>query len=255
VDTAERYVRQKLGLRQYSLHLYIFDTKKLIRPSPVPASKILLLAPNSPGGHHAQRLLQDKGLQFLVVRPDNVLKEDDEENEPVLLAEGKRYTGIHDIQSFIQNYAENVDAEKIGRTLRVLRELEIKSDMRLFSTRLRIQKILYLLQELGLQTGWKFSWYVRGPYSPDLAHELFEHQQKGTRDSRVQDDERKALERFREKFGASPLSAQQLEAAAAVVFVAKSSRLRSAGLVVAVSKEKPYLPKPLIEEYVKKLYP
>lgn len=225
-------------------------------PNPVPAPKILLLAPDSAQGNSVQKMLADKGLQFLVVRPDNVLKEDDdEENEPVLLAEGSRYTGMHEIRSFVEKYARNVDEEKIGRTLRVLRELEIKLDMKPFSTRLRIQKILYLLQELGLQTGWKFSWYVRGPYSPDLAHELFEHQQKGTRDSKVQDDERKALERFREKFGASPLSAQQLEAAAAVVFVAKSSRLRSAGLVAAVSKEKPYLPKPLIEEYVKKLYP
>jgi uncharacterized protein YwgA len=200
-------------------------------------------------------MLQEKGLQFLVVRPDNVLTEDDEENEPVLLAEGNRYSGMPAIRGFLKNYAENVDAEKIGRTLHVLRELEIKPDMKPFSTRLRIQKILYLLQELGLQTGWKFGWYVRGPYSPDLAHELFEHHEKGTRDSKVQDDERKALEKFREKFGTSPLSAQQLEAAAAVVYVAKSTRLRSAALVAAVSKQKPYLPRPLIEEYVKKLYP
>ncbi len=226
-----------------------------MRPNLVPAPKFLLLAPHSSEGNYAEKMLLDKGLQFLVVRPDNVLTDDEEENEPVLLAEGTRYSGIPAIRSFIKNYAENVDAEKIGRTLRVLRELEIKPDMTPFSTRLRIQKILYLLQELGLQTGWKFGWYVRGPYSPDLAHELFEHHEKGARDSRVQEDERKALEKFREKFGASPLNAQQLEAAAAVVYVAKSTRLRSAALVATVSKQKPYLPKPIIEEYVKKLYP
>jgi len=226
-----------------------------MRPNLVPARKILLLAPNSSEGNYIEKMLQDKGLQFLVVRPDNILPEEDEESEPVLLAEGNRYTGMSAIRSFIKNYAETVDGERIGRTLRVLREMEMKPDMKPFSTRLRIQKILYLLQELGLQTGWKFSWYIRGPYSPDLAHELFELQEKGTRDSKVQDDERKALEKFREKFGASPLSAQQLEAAAAVVYVAKSARLRSAALVAAVWKQKPYLPKPLIEEYVKKLYP
>ena len=223
----------------------------------MPATKILLLAPNSPEGIHAEKLLQAKGIPFLVVRPVEPVEDDDEaEIEPLLIAGSDRYPGIGEIRRFINNYSEKVDAEKIARTLRVLNELGIKPVMTSFSTRLRVQKILYLLQELGLQTGWKFSWYIRGPYSPDLAHELFEHREKATKDLRVEEeDEKKSIRQFREKFGDSPLNAQQLEAAAAVIYVAKSTGLRSAALAMRVSKEKPYLPKQLIEDYVKRLYP
>lgn len=222
----------------------------------MPAPKILLLAPNSPEGTHAEKLLQAKGITFLVVRPvEPVDNEDEAEIEPVLIAGSDRYPGIDQIRGFINNYSENVDAERIARTIRVLNELGIKPLMTSFSTRLRVQKILYLLQELGLQTGWKFSWYIRGPYSPDLAHELFEHREKPTKELKVEEDEKKSIRQFRDKFGESPLNAQQLEAAAAVIYVAKSTGLRSTALAVRVSKEKPYLPKQLVEDYVKRIYP
>ena len=229
----------------------------MVRPDSVPAPKILLLAPNSPAGAHAEKLLQTKGIQFLVVRPVEAIDtaDDEEEIEPVLIAGSERYPGISEIKRFISNYSEGVDAEKIARTLRVLSELGIKPVMTSFSTRLRVQKILYLLQELGLQTGWKFSWYIRGPYSPDLAHELFEHREKAAKDLKADDNENKAIRKFRDKFGQLPLNAQQLEAAAAVMYVAKSTGLRSAALATRVSKEKPYLPRQLVEDCVKRLYP
>lgn len=221
----------------------------------MPGRKILLLAPNTPEGIAAQRLLQDKKLDFLVVRPDNVLTEDDEESEPVLMAGEARLTGMAAIRDFVHNYAEQVDAEKIGRTVRVLKDLGVEPVMTAFSARLRIQKIVYLLQEFGLQTKWNFSWYMRGPYSPDLAHELFERHEKSAKGPIIRDDETKALRRFREKFGNSQLTAQELEAAAAVVFVAKSTGARSSALIARVREQKPYLPKQLIEEYVERLYP
>ena len=241
---------------QHSLHLYISNTKKALRPDSLPAPKILLLAPNSPEGAHAEKLLQGKSIPYLVVRPVEPLDNDDEvEVDPILIAGSDRYPGISEIKRFINNYSESMDSERIARTLRVLNQLGIKPVMTSFSTRLRVQKILYLLQELGLQTGWKFSWYIRGPYSPDLAHELFEHHEKAVKELREEEDEKKSIRQFREKFGDSALSAQQLEAAAAIIYVAKSTGLRSASLAVRVSKEKPYLPGQLIEDYVKRLYP
>lgn len=43
-----------------------------------------------------------------------------------------------------------------------------------FSTRLKLQKIVYLLQASNMSLGYGFNWYVRGPYSPDLAKVLYE---------------------------------------------------------------------------------
>lgn len=37
-----------------------------------------------------------------------------------------------------------------------------------FDDRLLTQKKVFLLQELGVNLGYAYNWYVRGPYSPDL---------------------------------------------------------------------------------------
>lgn len=42
-----------------------------------------------------------------------------------------------------------------------------------FEKRLISQKKIYLLQELGLNLGYSYNWYVRGPYSPDLTAYLY----------------------------------------------------------------------------------
>jgi len=47
-------------------------------------------------------------------------------------------------------------------------------DMSTFEGRLVLQKTVYLLQAHGLYLGYKFSWYVHGPYCPELTREAFE---------------------------------------------------------------------------------
>jgi len=46
-------------------------------------------------------------------------------------------------------------------------------DMSTFEGRLVLQKTVYLLQAHGLYLGYKFSWYVHGPYCPELTKEAF----------------------------------------------------------------------------------
>lgn len=45
-----------------------------------------------------------------------------------------------------------------------------------FEQRLRSQKMQYLAQVFAISPAYKFNLYLRGPYSPDLAHDLFELQ-------------------------------------------------------------------------------
>jgi uncharacterized protein YwgA len=49
-----------------------------------------------------------------------------------------------------------------------------RPDMAEFSNRLQLQKIIYLLQSSGVSLGYGFSWYVKGPYSPELTKALYE---------------------------------------------------------------------------------
>jgi uncharacterized protein YwgA len=40
--------------------------------------------------------------------------------------------------------------------------------------RLALQKTIYLLQKMGLEFGYQYKWYTLGPYSSDLANDMFE---------------------------------------------------------------------------------
>ena len=46
-------------------------------------------------------------------------------------------------------------------------------DLNTFSQRLNVQKRIYLVQLLGNDLGYRFSWYLRGPYCSDLTAEAF----------------------------------------------------------------------------------
>ena len=54
----------------------------------------------------------------------------------------------------------------------VLKNLD-NFDMSDFGGRLTLQKSVYLLQSFGVYMGYRFSWYVRGPYSTRLASNGF----------------------------------------------------------------------------------
>ena len=47
-------------------------------------------------------------------------------------------------------------------------------DMSTFGGRLRFQKTVQLLQSFGIDLGYRYNWYIRGPYCPDLAKDGFE---------------------------------------------------------------------------------
>lgn len=55
----------------------------------------------------------------------------------------------------------------------VLQEAGVTVKTTQFAQRLILQKSGYLLQEFGIHLGYRFSWYVRGPYSPDYTDDVF----------------------------------------------------------------------------------
>jgi hypothetical protein len=49
-------------------------------------------------------------------------------------------------------------------------------DMQNFEDRLLLQKRVYFLQEFGIPFEYSFGWYIRGPYSSELADDGFENE-------------------------------------------------------------------------------
>lgn len=52
--------------------------------------------------------------------------------------------------------------------------LGISSEQDTFDNRLILQKAIYILQASGINFGYRYSWYIKGPYCPDVTYEAFD---------------------------------------------------------------------------------
>ena len=55
-----------------------------------------------------------------------------------------------------------------------LEELGIPSDIDTVDERKKVQKSIYLGQVAGVDLGYHFGWYLKGPYSPELTKDYYE---------------------------------------------------------------------------------
>lgn len=66
-----------------------------------------------------------------------------------------------------------MDADLIALKL-VLDELHERDDISTKSDRVRVQKAIYLAQTIGVNLGYSYSWYLRGPYSTGLTKDYYQ---------------------------------------------------------------------------------
>lgn len=59
----------------------------------------------------------------------------------------------------------------------LLRALGVSDEIATLEDRKRVQKAVYLGQRAGVDLGYRFGWYLLGPYSPALAKDYFALQQ------------------------------------------------------------------------------
>jgi uncharacterized protein YwgA len=98
---------------------------------------------------------------------------------------------------------------------------EFKND---FDKRLILQKTIYLLQAFGLNIGYTYNWYLRGPYSSELAHTAYEVAERYDRDLVVEfnnEETEEKFEQFLEFMADKKHSQYALEAVASIHFLAK----------------------------------
>jgi uncharacterized protein YwgA len=90
---------------------------------------------------------------------------------------------------------------ELKKVLGYLRELRFKPDVDKFQDRLVIQKTVCLLEMMGLDIGYHFSLYVRGPYSPSLTNDLYSNRNEVNNlktNYSPDDEEKKKLSTFSE---------------------------------------------------------
>ena len=218
--------------------------------SRLPMVTVILLIDDSPDSASATKLLQESGIRFLTMRTSN----DSVPRPPLLLADNEPYQGVVRIQEYLASISDRmgVKSSQVDLTLTALRRLELLSSFATFNDRMRLQKEVYLLQHFGLPTAWKFSWYLRGPYSPDLAHAVLEGS-TGHAGSRLDSQASRAIDEFRERLNPDRMTSAEWEAAASVLYVGKQ-RDRTWNsqeeLVNDVMARKPQIPKATISKYV-----
>ena len=69
-------------------------------------------------------------------------------------------------------YISSRTAVELGYILKHVPGYEFSMDG--FNDRLRFQKTVYLLQAFGINRGYNFSWYLRGPYCSLAAHDGYD---------------------------------------------------------------------------------
>ena len=65
-------------------------------------------------------------------------------------------------------------AEQMTVLKLVLDELNLANSISTIDDRIALQKVVCLTQEAGLQLGYGYNWYIRGPYSPALAADYYQ---------------------------------------------------------------------------------
>ena len=90
--------------------------------------------------------------------------------------------------------------EQTEELIAYLNLLGIRINNDSFESRMKAQKLAYIIQSLLGKHLYSFNFYVRGPYSPDLARDYFEHASEfasGKSSYEPSSDEREKLEHAR----------------------------------------------------------
>jgi uncharacterized protein YwgA len=113
-----------------------------------------------------------------------------------------------------------------------------------FNDRKKMQKIVNLMQEAGVQFPFNFTWYFRGPYSSSLADSLFAIVRNNiTDEERLSEEEITKIQRVKNFLGDKINSADYLELLVSLLFLKKRAVRVDASeedVIEFIRKNKPY---------------
>lgn len=178
---------------------------------------------------------------------------------PALLTYNRVIKGSAAIADYLQAIGRqlSVENQRIRTTFAALKRIGVSLSLATFNDRLRMQKVVYLLQSFGLQTRWNFSWYLRGPYSSDLAYAVFNTDLKSVSEVKFNRANVRAIEKLKRYFKLEYMSVADLEASASILYVATQRREpweSKQELVEEVLSKKPMLARSRVAKYVSELW-
>lgn len=130
---------------------------------------------------------------------------------------------------------------ELKKVIACLKALKIEPKLDSFESKLIVQKTVYLLDAMGLKTGYGFNFYIRGTYSPELTEEMYQNKQQIENLANAESLTEKELElvnEFREEMG--KLDPNVLEVAAAYAYFVKECGLSAHEATIKTKEAKPY---------------
>lgn len=111
-----------------------------------------------------------------------------------------------------------------------------------FGERKRIQKLIYIAQEFGVDLGFNFTWYIHGPYSPDLIKSIFDVMERNSQVENIDlaPDEVSKLSEIRDFLKEDIQSTETLELIGSLLYLRIAGRKFNASKaeIMSVLKEK-----------------
>lgn len=139
----------------------------------------------------------------------------------------------------------------------VVMDREIK--MNSYEDRITLQKLIYALKSAGIKFNYSFNWYLRGPYSVELADDGFKLAEKieknvAVNNCRFSEKARKIIERMKECFGTYFDDSNKLELLASLLYL-KNDYYESAPtnkqIIEAIESKKPWYEESEIQNVIK----
>lgn len=115
-----------------------------------------------------------------------------------------------------------------------LEAAEVSLSVETFADRLILQKTVYLLQAAGVHLGYRFRWYLRGPYSPEMTAGAFgivgegQLAQRELQGWKLDDASKERIDRLKPLLAAEgadkPSQVRRMELLASVLFLIKTEQ-------------------------------
>ncbi len=144
--------------------------------------------------------------------------------------------------------------EKIGKILGLFHAATGKKmDNRQYGNRLLLQKLVFLGQKLGIDFGYYYVWYLKGPYSVQLASDVFNVDNKKNEEP-LSGKEKNVLQELRKAFGEDLTNEEKLELLGSLVFIKKEWKITERKEIVEKLRSlKPWFTKETTEKMLDKI--
>ncbi len=125
-----------------------------------------------------------------------------------------------------------------------------EANMTNYIHRLMLQKLVFILKTLSYNVSYNFSWYMRGPYSPDLTRDAFKLFESGKFSYEKRNDP--AIDKLKELVEQNP-DEDKLELIASVIYLIKVRKLNEDELISSLLTLKPWFSAEQIRESIEKV--